>query len=490
MWFLSLVISLNCALYATLMQQWARQYRELTLYHGASHKDGRIRAFISAGLRRFGMLTHVVTPLTRLLHISVFLFLAGLVDFLIPIHTTVAYATLGCIGMFVLPYAILTVLPNIYLNFPYGTPMSGITWRLIHVCALGFFRAIRSLEDNVNLAYITFWLSTHQAARAFGLTKFIVVLSKSMEGLTKFWEAVDNQETIHRRCLSDGLQKSVIKFSATSAPPTVDAHTLGWTLTSLLGDEEIEDFVACIPGFFDSRAAQDAISAILPLMSDQKWTNPILGSRLYDLLNTCIPGASSLTEEKRRRRLRVCLKSLWCCGRAYNHPENLEPLPSYVRVFLASPRMTRRIQTEQDFAARVIGRCFGALVAKKLSADIDVRNGDKRLVYLSAILGIESREVMSLLGRPGAIELASIVSLRLADADSLVDDAMRSDILDVLKQTLHILSEVLTGGHVDLPLPQVAQFHEMYSEAPEWLKDELEEIRSLPPISSYTPARQ
>ena len=61
---------------------------------------------------------------------------------------------------------------------------------------------------------------------------------------------------------------------------------------------------------------------------------------------------------------------------------------------------------------------------------------------------------MSLLGRPGAIELASIISLRLADADSLVDDAMPLDVLDTFKQTLHILSEVpLAGGRVDLPLP-------------------------------------
>ena len=94
------------------MQQWARQYRELTQYHGAPHKDGGIRAFLFAGLRRFGMLKQVVTPLTGLLHISVFLFLAGLVDFLIPVHTTVAYTTLACIGMFALPYAILTVLPT------------------------------------------------------------------------------------------------------------------------------------------------------------------------------------------------------------------------------------------------------------------------------------------------------------------------------------------------------------------------------------------
>src|SRR6266702_13739 len=67
-----------------------------------------------------------------LLHISVFLFLAGLVDFLIPTHTTVAHDTLGCILAFTLAYAILTVLPNNFLNCSYGTPLSasGYTWRI------------------------------------------------------------------------------------------------------------------------------------------------------------------------------------------------------------------------------------------------------------------------------------------------------------------------------------------------------------------------
>jgi hypothetical protein len=130
MWFLSLVISLNCALYATLMQQWARQYQELAQRRGAPHKRARMRAFIIDGFRRFGILARAVTPITTLLHISVCLFFIGLIAFLIPIHTTVAYTTLSCIGVFALPYASLTILPSISLQSPFGTPRSGITKRL------------------------------------------------------------------------------------------------------------------------------------------------------------------------------------------------------------------------------------------------------------------------------------------------------------------------------------------------------------------------
>jgi hypothetical protein len=46
LWFLSLILSLSCALSATLMQQWARRYRELAQRRGAFHRRGRMRAYI------------------------------------------------------------------------------------------------------------------------------------------------------------------------------------------------------------------------------------------------------------------------------------------------------------------------------------------------------------------------------------------------------------------------------------------------------------
>ncbi|KAH8987571.1 hypothetical protein EDB86DRAFT_2106920 [Lactarius hatsudake] len=469
MWFLSLVLSLTCALSATLMQQWARRYQELARRRGAPHKRARMRAYIFDGIKGFRM-TRAIEAMPMLLHLSVFLFFAGLIDFLIPINTTVAYFTLGWIALFALAYVILTILPNLRLNCPYRTPLSGITWRISQFFILRIFLTIRGIEGIFHTCLLGCWNRQR---------------STETPGPTKWRETLDHLVAMHRRWLSDGLRKSV-ELSATDAPSTVDKDALEWTLTALDEDKEIEDFAERVPGFFDSRAVPDPTSAILPLMSDQPMTDPILGSRLYDLLKTCIPGTSPLTEEKRRSRLRVCLRSLWCCGEAYNRPKNSEPLPSYVRVVFASPEMTHRIQAEEDPAARVIGRCFGSLVAKKLSADIDSRNNtrgvrvkDGELACLSAILGTESHEVMSWLGEPGAIELANIVSLMLVDADPLVGDKMPSDVLHVLKKTLNILSQALLGKiHADLPLPQIAQFHEIYSKAPNWLTDS-DELRQI-----------
>ena len=108
------------------MQQWARRYKELAQRRGAFHRRGRVRAYIFDEINKVGMARAVATMPT-LLHISVFLFFIGLVEFLFPIYATVAYATLGSIGVFALAYAALTVLPTFSLNCPYGTPLSGLS---------------------------------------------------------------------------------------------------------------------------------------------------------------------------------------------------------------------------------------------------------------------------------------------------------------------------------------------------------------------------
>ncbi|KAH9164095.1 hypothetical protein EDB89DRAFT_1893093 [Lactarius sanguifluus] len=470
MWFLSLVLSLTCALSATLMQQWARRYLQLAQHRGAPHKRARMRAYIFYGIKGFKM-TRAIEAMPALLHLSVFLFFAGLVDFLIPINTTVAYFTLGWIALFAIVYSILTILPNLRLNCPYRTPLSGITWRLSQISLLGTFLAILGIEGPFHGLLLSLW---HWTRRQVTETS----------GPTKWRDTLEKQVAMRRKWLKDGLRRSV-ELSATDALSTVDKDALEWTLEALDEDKEVEDFAERVPGFFDSKAVPDPTSAILPLMANQpeSTTEPILGSRLRDLLKTCLPGTSPLTEEKRRNRLRVCLKCLWSCGRGYTRLKNSEPLPPYVRIVFANPDMTHRFQAEQDLAARVIGGCFGALVAKKLSADVDwnytqgVRVKEGELACLSAILGIESREVMFLLGQPGAIELASMVSLISASADSLVGDTMPSDVLDVFKETLGVLSEpLLAGGQANMPQPQVEHFHKIYSEAPNWLKDELKPI--------------
>ena len=52
LWFMSLVISITCALLATLLQQWARRYLKVTQTRSSLHKRARIRSFFAEGVRK------------------------------------------------------------------------------------------------------------------------------------------------------------------------------------------------------------------------------------------------------------------------------------------------------------------------------------------------------------------------------------------------------------------------------------------------------
>ncbi|KAH8987564.1 hypothetical protein EDB86DRAFT_3105013 [Lactarius hatsudake] len=252
----------------------------------------------------------------------------------------------------------------------------------------------------------------------------------------------------------DGLRRSV---------ELSDKDALEWTLETLDEDKDVENFAERVPGFFDSKAVPDPTSAILPLMANSlsQRPNPSLDS-VSAISSRCVYQEHRPSPKRSART-------------------NSDPLPPYICIVFANPDMTHRFQAEEDLAARVIGRCFGAL-------GVRVKEGE--LACLSAILGIESRSVMFLLGQPGAIELASIVSLISASADPLVQvgDTMPSDVLNVFKETLSVRAEpLLAGGRANLPQPQVENFHKIYSKAPNWLKDELKPIsdRVLTAIAAF-----
>lgn len=69
-WILSLAFSLQCALMAILVQQWARNYIHATTTSQSPSEAARIRSYIHEGVQDFG-LEAVVTAVPTLLHISV-----------------------------------------------------------------------------------------------------------------------------------------------------------------------------------------------------------------------------------------------------------------------------------------------------------------------------------------------------------------------------------------------------------------------------------
>ncbi|KAJ7143847.1 hypothetical protein C8R44DRAFT_915613, partial [Mycena epipterygia] len=69
LWFLSLALSLTCALLATLVEQWAREFIHKTELRPSPARRVRIHSFLYLGLRKFGMHT-IVDIIPLLLHAS------------------------------------------------------------------------------------------------------------------------------------------------------------------------------------------------------------------------------------------------------------------------------------------------------------------------------------------------------------------------------------------------------------------------------------
>jgi hypothetical protein len=83
---------------ATLLQQWARRYIAITQPSCGPHKHARIWVFFAEGLEK-RHLHLAVEALPILLHISLFLFFAGLLVLLFKTDHTVFGIVAGWVGL-------------------------------------------------------------------------------------------------------------------------------------------------------------------------------------------------------------------------------------------------------------------------------------------------------------------------------------------------------------------------------------------------------
>ena len=187
-----------------------------------------------------------------------------------------------------------------------------------------------------------------------------------------------------------------------------------------------------------------------PLNISEGKFDRIIVSRIHNLLQMCISGASPLTDEVRKSCLRMCLKCLWYCAKAYHQLGASKTLPTFF-FFLAAPGITRHIRTEQDPVSHVIARCFVALVIGKLAVgirsrtDSTVQISDMEIERLAAILGAESQDVKIWLRLPGTVALANMASLAFSEVDTSLSGSELSDMGDMIHHTLGTLSQSLSA---------------------------------------------
>ena len=129
-WFMALAFSLLSALLAILVQQWVRNYMHVFQRYGDPLKSSRLRQYLYEGCERWKM-PRVAEAVPGFLHVSLFLFFAGLGDALLNINRRVALATIVPIGISGILYTIAIFAPIINPQSPYQNIFSSILWYVI-----------------------------------------------------------------------------------------------------------------------------------------------------------------------------------------------------------------------------------------------------------------------------------------------------------------------------------------------------------------------
>lgn len=124
-WLLSLVLSLTHALSVAYPLSGFPQY------HGARHNYPRTLR----GIER-SRPPRVVDSMPTLLHLSIILFIAGLIDFLLLTNKIVAFCVLGYVSAFSFACLVFTALSSLYLDNPRRTSLPEFAWRISLIIVL------------------------------------------------------------------------------------------------------------------------------------------------------------------------------------------------------------------------------------------------------------------------------------------------------------------------------------------------------------------
>ncbi|KAJ7646118.1 hypothetical protein DFH06DRAFT_1211127 [Mycena polygramma] len=202
LWFISLGLSLTCALIATLLEQWARDFIHRADMRSAPLIRARIYSYLYYGMKTFNM--HVVVDvIPLLLHASLLFFFAGLVVFLIPVSIIMTAIAAALLVLVATTYSILTFLPLRYMDCPYRTPLSAAFWRLFQRIRIIWARPLSADGDR------------------------------------------DDPDVSQDDTMMEAMARTAIEDSP--ARRERDYNALVWTVKSLVDDVELEPFVDALP---------------------------------------------------------------------------------------------------------------------------------------------------------------------------------------------------------------------------------------------------
>ena len=290
---MSLVISITCALLATLLQQWARRYLKVTQTHYSLHKRARIRSFFAEGVES-SLLPWVVEALPTLLHVSLVLFFAGLVVFLWSIDLTIFRLVLSWVGICTVLYGCITLIPIFRHDSPYHTPLTPLARPVVTAITLVFW-----------VLYICFiW--------PFVCCYFCC----SRNGPFRIFSSLPDW-------LSRVLEMSLLtpEKAALKVSLEIDARALMWTFSRLDQDHELELFFSGLPGFHNSKVVKE------PLCSLDEEQKPRILIAMIGFLDRTF-SSNLLPDQVKRRRADICANAIDLVHTPKAFPEVVRSLAS------------------------------------------------------------------------------------------------------------------------------------------------------------------
>jgi hypothetical protein len=350
LWLISLVLSLTCALIATLLQQWARRYIETPKSSNVLRHRARIRSLLLAGTKLY-KIPFIVEMLPTLLHLSVYLFLAGLVITFHTIHKKVAIAVDVAVGVSGLAYLALSILPCLDVRCPYRTPISQLLWYPCH-------------------AFLSF------------AAPFLDRCILGLRGLlSQPAQSSGHPVSNHWQYFTYGLEKSIF-YRAITTLRDGDRGRVTWLFNQLaLGDRHtFLKFAASIPihKIHDHIPSIESVSfreSLLVLLRSVAGTRPGV--------------AAWLDSDVHRRSLLVCLHAIYHIAKA---TAPTIPDLDFMRDHFADTGLMRALSDDEDNSIRITSRSICALVARQV-----VRKGrieDADLSWLQEVTGEPSHAVL------------------------------------------------------------------------------------------------
>ena len=326
-WFCGLGTSLASAVLAMLLQSWVRRYVVLT--HPGQSPRGRalIRAYVVLD-ESLKSLYLIMDFLHLLLDISIFTFLGGLA---LLISTSGDGSDYVLVTLMTMPLAfsyLKVSATSVFRPTIYTTPLSRVMYHGKQIFHLFFRHYVFPLKSPLR----------HKSNAFFGFD----------------WVTLGRVDQVAKNLIETQSSRSLL-----------DGEIVAWLLCSLHNDQDIERFLECIPGFYDSDQVKQPEQVFRPFHKDR------IPRSVLSLMRRTLSSAT-LPEDIRQRRIALSLEVIeldpYLSERTFFHALSLSAKPTIfqrVDFILLADRFTDNTNWDRD--AQLLAKCVTAVANSHLT---------------------------------------------------------------------------------------------------------------------------